>query len=193
MSEKFRIDLGYDPLFASASFTRSDASVVVYDKATQAFFYTGSYGGGSGGGGNTGSFTGSFTGSLSGSVSQVDVQSTTSNTYFPVSLNVNAATSKLLQDPVDFKYNPSLDTLIVDGTISASNFISVGTVAGTKVTGSFTGSFTGDGSELTGVSGIFPFTGSAAISGTLSVEGEAGHITSSGNISASGDINKPYW
>jgi hypothetical protein len=186
MSEKFRIDLGYDPLFASASFTtRSDASVVVYDKATQAFFYTGSYGGG-GGGTTTGSFTGSFTGSISGSVSEVTVRSVGSNTYFPVTLNENAGTSDLLQDPVDFKYNPSLDTLIVDGTISASNFISVGTVAGTKVTGSFTGSFTGDGSELTGVSGIFPFTGSAAISGTLSVEGEAGHITSSGNISASG-------
>ena len=187
MSEKFRIDLGYDPLFASASFTtRSDASVVVYDTTTQAFFYTGSYGGGSGGGGNTGSFTGSFTGSISGSVSEVTVRSVGGNTYFPVTLNENAGTSDLLQDPVDFKYNPSLDTLIVDGTISASNFISVGTVAGTKVTGSFTGSFTGDGSELTGVSGIFPFTGSAAISGTLSVEGEAGHITSSGNISASG-------
>ena len=187
MSEKFRIDLGYDPLFASASFTtRSDASVVVYDTTTQAFFYTGSYGGGGEGGGNTGSFTGSFTGSISGSVSEVTVRSVGFNTYYPVTLNENAGTSDLLQDPVDFKYNPSLDTLIVDGTISASNFISVGTVAGTKVTGSFTGSFTGDGSELTGVSGIFPFTGSAAISGTLSVEGEAGHITSSGNISASG-------
>jgi hypothetical protein len=34
--------------------------------------------------------------------------------------------------------------------------------------------------------GAFPFTGSAAISGTLSLDGPAGHITSSGNISASG-------
>lgn len=34
----------------------------------------------------------------------------------------------------------------------------------------------------------FPFTGSAAISGTLSIDGPAGHITASGNISASGDI-----
>ena len=34
----------------------------------------------------------------------------------------------------------------------------------------------------------FPFTGSAAISGTLSIEGPAGHITASGNISSSGTI-----
>ena len=35
----------------------------------------------------------------------------------------------------------------------------------------------------------FPFTGSAAISGTLSLDGPAGHITASGNISASGNVN----
>jgi hypothetical protein len=170
MSEKFRIDLGYDPLFASASFTtRSDASVVVYDKATQAFYYTGSY----------------LT--VSGSTeTSVAVVSAAGNTYFPVTLNVNAATSKLYQDPIDFKYNPSTNILIVNGTISSSNFINVGTVAATKITGSFTGSFTGDGSGLSGVNAGFPFTGSAAISGTLSINGESGHITASGNISSSG-------
>ncbi len=34
----------------------------------------------------------------------------------------------------------------------------------------------------------FPFTGSADVSGTLSIQGEEGHITSSGNISASGTV-----
>ena len=73
------------------------------------------------------------------------------------------------------------------GTITGLNYLNTGTVANTKLTGSFTGSFTGDGSSLTGVAG-FPFTGSAAISGSLSVNGPVGHITSSGNISASGDL-----
>jgi len=67
--------------------------------------------------------------------------------------------------------------------------------------------FVGDGSNITGVisssyavtashalnsgggSGDgFPYTGSAAISGTLSVDGPAGHITASGNISSSGTV-----
>ena len=340
MAEKYRIDLGYDPLFGSQSID-PDASAgtnktVVYDTANQTFYYTGSYSSGGGAGTTTGSFTGSFTGSISASVSDIIVQSVASNTYFPVTLNENAGTSGLKQDPIDFKYNPNLDTLIVDGTISASNFINVGTVANTKLTGSFTGSFdgtitsasfatvaaglvhtpdvivgaitassitasgdifsrtgsfdylesdqiightgdantgiqfaedtviinsnnvqvakfratdgtiigndsyqlnlsgselnitpsitasgdisasggtitglnyinngtvantkltgsftgsfTGDGSGLSGVGAGFPFTGSAAISGTLSLDGPAGHITASGNISASGDV-----
>ena len=50
----------------------------------------------------------------------------------------------------------------------------------------FTGSFVGDGSGLTGLSGVgFPFTGSAEISGTLAILGQAGHITASGGISSS--------
>ena len=147
MSEKFRIDLGYDPLFASASFTTmSDASVVVYDKATQAFFYTGSYGGG-GGGGNTGSFTGSFTGSISGSISDVALKTSVANTPFNVVFA--DGTELAIDQPNHFSYNPSLNILIVNSTVSSSNFINKGTVAGTKVTGSFTGSFTG---PLTGTS-----------------------------------------
>jgi hypothetical protein len=38
-------------------------------------------------------------------------------------------------------------------------------------TGSFSGSFTGDGSQLSGVSAGFPFTGSAKITGSLDVIG----------------------
>jgi hypothetical protein len=38
-------------------------------------------------------------------------------------------------------------------------------------TGSFTGSFKGDGSQLSGVSAGFPFTGSARITGSLAVTG----------------------
>ena len=55
-----------------------------------------------------------------------------------------------------------------------------------SVTGeiSRTGSFGGGGGGGTGDG--FPFTGSAAISGTLSVEGELGHISASGDISSSG-------
>ena len=44
-----------------------------------------------------------------------------------------------------------------------------------------TGSYGGSG----GGGSTFPFTGSAAISGTLSLDGPAGHITASGNISSS--------
>jgi|GEM_PF-3090086 len=39
-----------------------------------------------------------------------------------------------------------------------------------------------------GVGNGFPYTGSAAILGTLSLDGPEGHITASGNISASGNI-----
>ena len=53
-----------------------------------------------------------------------------------------------------------------------------------------TGSGTADTINLSGASGTaFPFTGSGAISGTLIVEGPAGHITASGNVSASGGFS----
>ena len=51
-------------------------------------------------------------------------------------------------------------------------------------TGSFTGSFVGDGSGLTGVGGdSFPYTGSAIISGSLSVYGSFGFIDTAGQYS----------
>lgn len=152
MAEKFRIDLGNDQLFGSQSIDPNSTGIhntVVYDTAKQTFYYTGSYGGG-GSGTTTGSFTGSFTGSISGTISEAEkvrVQSAAGDTYLSVTLNDNAGFSSLKQDPNDIKYSPGLDTLIVDGTISASNFINVGTVAGSKITGSFTGSF--DGSVTT--------------------------------------------
>ena len=55
----------------------------------------------------------------------------------------------------------SLSDSQITGSLSVSN----------AVTASFfTGSFRGDGSELTGIDG-FPFTGSASISGSLTVVG----------------------
>jgi hypothetical protein len=48
-------------------------------------------------------------------------------------------------------------------------------------TGSFTGSFFGDGSQLTGIDG-FPFTGSAAISGSLTVDGNVNATSFTGSI-----------
>ena len=124
---------------------------VVYDTAKQTFYYTGSYGGGGGGGSATGSFTGSFTGSVSGTISDINIRSITSNNQFPV---IFADGTQLGQDnPAHFHYNPSLDILVVNGTVSSSNFINVGTVAGSKITGSFTGSFTG---SLKGTATIGP-------------------------------------
>ena len=45
-------------------------------------------------------------------------------------------------------------------------------------TGSFTGSFKGDGSQLSGVSAGFPFTGSARITGSLAVTGSLTVVSS---------------
>ena len=54
MAERFRIDLGNDPLFGSQSIDPNPNTginkTVVYDTAKQTFYYTGSYGGGGGGG-----------------------------------------------------------------------------------------------------------------------------------------------
>ena len=65
----------------------------------------------------------------------------------------------------------SLSDSQITGSLSVSN----------AVTASFfTGSFRGDGSELTGIDG-FPFTGSAAISGSLTVVGPVNAITFTGD------------
>jgi len=45
-------------------------------------------------------------------------------------------------------------------------------------TGSFSGSFKGDGSQLSGVSAGFPFTGSARITGSLAVTGSLSVVNS---------------
>jgi len=101
-------------------------------------------------------------------------------------------------------------SLLVTSTISASNF--TGTTSGANtgdqdlssyaqtanvVANSATASFitnaqtssmsVATASFLIGGSS-FPFTGSAAILGTLNLDGASGHITASGGISASGDI-----
>ena len=65
----------------------------------------------------------------------------------------------------------SLSDSQITGSLSVSN----------AVTASFfTGSFRGDGSELTGIDG-FPFTGSASISGSLTVVGPVNAITFTGD------------
>ena len=86
-------------------------------------------------------------------------------------------------------------TLTAKGNVSASGLLFISTshdnagafsnvVVADTASGRFyvTSSYGGGGST----GDTFPFTGSAAISGTLSVEGELGHITSSGDVSASG-------
>ena len=80
-------------------------------------------------------------------------------------------------------------------TIAVSAITNDSLVASTKITGSFTGSFTGDGSGLSGVSAGFPFTGSAAISGTLAVEGPASSILArsiTGSIGITGSFEGEF-
>ena len=63
------------------------------------------------------------------------------------------------------------------GTIQAEHItraidaLSGGSTDTIIATGSFTGSFKGDGSQLSGVSAGFPFTGSAQVLGTLGITG----------------------
>ena len=56
----------------------------------------------------------------------------------------------------------------VTRTIDALSGVSTDTIV---ATGSFSGSFKGDGSQLSGVTAGFPFTGSARITGSLAVTG----------------------
>jgi hypothetical protein len=56
----------------------------------------------------------------------------------------------------------------VTRTIDALSGVSTDTIV---ATGSFSGSFMGDGSQLSGVSAGFPFTGSARITGSLAITG----------------------
>lgn len=69
------------------------------------------------------------------------------------------------------------------GTIQAEHItraidaLSGGSTDTIVATGSFTGSFKGDGSQLSGVSAGFPFTGSAQVTGSLGITGSFKQIT----------------
>ena len=69
----------------------------------------------------------------------------------------------------------------VTGSINISATASAGYIKGTVVSGSYVG----DGSNLTGVS-AFPFTGSAEISGSLSVDGTSRTLFTSCSLVYSG-------
>ena len=69
----------------------------------------------------------------------------------------------------------------VTGSLNISATASAGYIKGTVVSGSYVG----DGSSLTGVS-AFPFTGSAEISGSLSVDGTSRTLFTSCSLVYSG-------
>lgn len=76
----------------------------------------------------------------------------------------------------------------VTRTIDALSGVSTDTVV---ATGSFSGSFKGDGSQLSGVTSGFPFTGSARITGSLAVTGSF-EVSGSLNVSSTlTTINSP--
>lgn len=67
----------------------------------------------------------------------------------------------------------------VTRVIDALSGVSTDTIV---ATGSFSGSFKGNGSQLIGVTSGFPFTGSAIISGSLSITGSSTFTTNNVNI-----------
>ena len=67
----------------------------------------------------------------------------------------------------DILYDFANNSLLLTGHISSSTLNS----PGANLTGSFSGSFAGDGSNITGISGVFPYTGNATINGGLTVTG----------------------
>ncbi len=145
MAERFRIDLGNDPLFGSQSIDPNPNTginkTVVYDTAKQTFYYTGSYGGG-GGGGTTGSFTGSFTGSISGTISTAShalTVKTSDSTFDAVRKIPFLNDTNILVDgtAADLGYNPSSHVFFT------RNIKNNSTVADSEITGSFTGSLKG--------------------------------------------------
>lgn len=75
-------------------------------------------------------------------------------------------------------------SLIVSGTAVTVDFTNVESISGSI----FSGSFVGDGSGLTGVqANTFPYTGSAKITGSLSVEGPS-NVTGSFTVSGSSPV-----
>jgi len=101
------------------------------------------------------------------------------------SLHLSATTSHItasgnISSSGDIFFNPS-------NALTGTSVLTINPTTGQIFrTGSY-GSSGGGGGGST-----FPFTGSAAISGTLSLDGPAGHITSSGNISASNIIASKF-
>jgi hypothetical protein len=75
------------------------------------------------------------------------------------------------------------------GIVSGSSQLNNSTLTGMTVSGSFSGSFQGDGSQLTGV-GAFPFTGSAGITGSLTVIGDL-NISDSLSRMITAEVNGP--
>lgn len=68
-------------------------------------------------------------------------------------------------------------TIQAEHVTRAIDALSGGSTDTIVATGSFTGSFKGDGSQLSGVSAGFPFTGSAQVTGSLAVTGSFKQIT----------------
>ena len=68
-------------------------------------------------------------------------------------------------------------TIEAEHVTRAIDALSGGSTDTIVATGSFSGSFKGDGSQLSGVSAGFPFTGSAQVTGSLAVTGSFKQIT----------------
>ena len=163
-----------------------------FDKTTNAVSITGSL-----------NISGSLNGNISGSITADSFIGNGSgltgvtSTFSPVgeigSIQFKK-TSTEVSGSGDILYDFTNNSLILTGELSSSTITSpganltgsftgsfIGSVTDPNLsTGSFTGSFIGDGSQLTGISGVFPFTGSANITGSLDVVG---------NISGSQDLN----
>ena len=116
------------------------------------------------------SFSGSFTGSLEGTASWAT--QSISSSYLDSFLNI---------DNVPDNFNGVGDyVLIVSGNNEEVAFVQQVQSASLAETASYI-----DIGNIEGVINPFPFTGSALISGNLSIEGENGSITASQGISAS--------
>ena len=80
-------------------------------------------------------------------------------------------------------------TIQAEHVTRAIDALSGGSTDSIVATGSFSGSFKGDGSQLSGVSAGFPYTGSARITGSLVVTGSFVQRTNSGQLLITSDTN----
>ena len=80
-------------------------------------------------------------------------------------------------------------TIQAEHVTRAIDALSGGSTDTIVATGSFSGSFRGDGSQLSGLSAGFPFTGSARITGSLAVTGSFVQRSSSGQLLITSDTN----
>jgi len=187
-------------IFASESLTTISSSYILASgidgditavNAVSASFVTGVMSGSV-----TGSFTGSMTGSLHGTASWAYSASNALTASYISASNIDGA--------IGFPFTGSAS---ITGSLAVTNSISVQTAVANLVgvyatashaessshalyaSESISASFALTASYIasTAIDGQvgFPFTGSAAISGNLSVEGPGGSITASGDISAS--------